>query len=191
MGALKSLCRPFCGRFKLFSPPDSNEGWVGGETWCPLRVGDYSEPRVLKAQADEHRLSSEILSPGTISEIASHQRKPPRFARRPVCIGFSGQKRIGDFLKHGSSRLFSEMLSFPLCFRFQPISRLDLRTKRTHEPVRVLESEVKSSLWTTDVLHTACRVSKLRKLGKECDARSRSLPPGSACPRLFFSRNAF
>ncbi len=33
---------------------------------------------------------------GTISEIAS-QRKPPRFARRPVCIEFSGQKRIGDF----------------------------------------------------------------------------------------------
>ena len=32
----------------------------------------------------------------TSSEIAS-QRKPPRFARRPVGIGFSGQKRIGDF----------------------------------------------------------------------------------------------
>jgi len=32
----------------------------------------------------------------TISEIAS-QRKPPRCARRPVCIEFSGQKRIGDF----------------------------------------------------------------------------------------------
>jgi hypothetical protein len=34
----------------------------------------------------------------TIEEIAS-QRKPPRFARRPVCIEFSGQKRIGDFEK--------------------------------------------------------------------------------------------
>jgi len=32
----------------------------------------------------------------TNTEIAS-QRKPPRFARRPVCIEFSGQKRIGDF----------------------------------------------------------------------------------------------
>jgi len=32
----------------------------------------------------------------TSKEIAS-QRKPPRFARRPVCIEFSGQKRIGDF----------------------------------------------------------------------------------------------
>ncbi|PIR06024.1 hypothetical protein COV54_03455 [Candidatus Jorgensenbacteria bacterium CG11_big_fil_rev_8_21_14_0_20_38_23] len=32
----------------------------------------------------------------TSSEIAS-KRDPPRFARRPVCIEFSGQKRIGDF----------------------------------------------------------------------------------------------
>ena len=24
------------------------EGWIGGETWCPLRVGNYSKPRVLK-----------------------------------------------------------------------------------------------------------------------------------------------
>ncbi|MBU2009950.1 hypothetical protein KKG37_00405 [Patescibacteria group bacterium] len=32
----------------------------------------------------------------TISEIAS-KRKPPRFARRLIRIGFSGQKRIGDF----------------------------------------------------------------------------------------------
>jgi len=32
----------------------------------------------------------------TSSEIAS-KRGPPRFARRPVCIEFSGQKRIGDF----------------------------------------------------------------------------------------------
>jgi hypothetical protein len=32
----------------------------------------------------------------TRKEIAS-QRKPPRFARRPVCIEFSGQKGIGDF----------------------------------------------------------------------------------------------
>ena len=32
----------------------------------------------------------------TIEEIASFG-SPPRFARRPVCIEFSGQKRIGDF----------------------------------------------------------------------------------------------
>ncbi|TAL48751.1 hypothetical protein EPN83_03050 [Patescibacteria group bacterium] len=32
----------------------------------------------------------------TSKEFAS-QRKPPRFARRPVCIEFLGQKRIGDF----------------------------------------------------------------------------------------------
>ena len=40
---------------------------------------------------------------GTIEEIASFEGSP-RFARRLICIGFSGQKRIGDFLKHGSSR---------------------------------------------------------------------------------------
>src|SRR3989344_1690175 len=57
-------------------------------------------------------------APPTTKEIASFG-SPPRFARRPVCIEFLGQKRIGDFLKHGSSRLFSEMLSFPLCFRSQ------------------------------------------------------------------------
>jgi len=32
----------------------------------------------------------------TSTEIAS-KRGPPRFARRPVGIEFSGQKRIGDF----------------------------------------------------------------------------------------------
>ena len=32
----------------------------------------------------------------TSKEIASDFGSP-RFARRPVCIGFSGQKRIGDF----------------------------------------------------------------------------------------------
>ena len=32
----------------------------------------------------------------TTKEIASFG-SPPRFARRPVCIEFSGQKRIGDF----------------------------------------------------------------------------------------------
>ena len=32
----------------------------------------------------------------TTEEIAS-LGSPPRFARRPVCIEFSGQKRIGDF----------------------------------------------------------------------------------------------
>jgi len=32
----------------------------------------------------------------TRKEIASFG-SPPRFARRPVCIEFSGQKRIGDF----------------------------------------------------------------------------------------------
>src|SRR3989338_841291 len=74
-------------------------------------------------------------SRGTKQEIASFG-SPPRFARRLIRIGFSGQKRIGDFLKHGSSRLFSEMLSFLLCFRSQPNSRLDSTIKRTHEPVR-------------------------------------------------------
>ncbi|MDI6820619.1 MAG: hypothetical protein QMD65_00360 [Patescibacteria group bacterium] len=34
----------------------------------------------------------------TIEEIASFEDSP-RFARRPVGIGFSGQKRIGDFEK--------------------------------------------------------------------------------------------
>ena len=34
--------------------------------------------------------------PGTIEEIASFEGSP-RFARRLICIGFSGQKRIGDF----------------------------------------------------------------------------------------------
>src|SRR3989344_2612632 len=71
----------------------------------------------------------------TTKEIASFG-SPPRFARRPVCIEFSGQKRIGDFLKHGSSRLFSEMLSFRKDYSPQSISRLDLRILRTHEPVR-------------------------------------------------------
>src|SRR3989338_6623982 len=78
----------------------------------------------------------------TIEEIASFEGSP-RFlpagrhgARRVIRIGLSGQKRIGDFLKHGSSRLFSEMLSFLLCFRSQPNSRLDSTIKRTHEPVR-------------------------------------------------------
>src|SRR3989344_2701970 len=60
----------------------------------------------------------------------------PRFARRLIRIGFSGQKRIGDFLKHGSSRLFSEMLSFRKDYSLQSILRLDLRILRTHEPVR-------------------------------------------------------
>jgi hypothetical protein len=32
----------------------------------------------------------------TIEEIASFEGSP-RFARRLICIGFSGQKRIGDF----------------------------------------------------------------------------------------------
>ena len=32
----------------------------------------------------------------TIEEIASFEDSP-RFARRLICIGFSGQKRIGDF----------------------------------------------------------------------------------------------
>src|SRR3989344_4326663 len=56
----------------------------------------------------------------TSKEIASFEGSP-RFARRLICIGFSGQKRIGDFLKHGSSRLFSEMLSFLLCFNSRSI----------------------------------------------------------------------
>src|SRR3989344_9233887 len=72
---------------------------------------------------------------GTSKEIASFEGSP-RFARRLIRIGFWGQKRIGDFLKHGSSRLFSEMLSFPLCFRSELSSRLDSRIKQTHEPVR-------------------------------------------------------
>ena len=38
-----------------------------------------------------------IPAEGTKKEIASFG-SPPRFARRPVCIGFSGQKRIGGFV---------------------------------------------------------------------------------------------
>src|SRR3989344_9372745 len=64
------------------------------------------------------------------------QRKPPRFARRSFRIEFWGQKRIGGFAKYGSSRCFSEMLSFRKDFLIGLNSRLDSRIKRTHEPVR-------------------------------------------------------
>ena len=33
----------FCGLDRL-----EPEGWVGGDTWCPLCIGNYSKPRVLK-----------------------------------------------------------------------------------------------------------------------------------------------
>jgi len=34
------------------------EGWVGGDAWCPLRVGNYSKPRVLKEErSDEGSIS--------------------------------------------------------------------------------------------------------------------------------------
>ncbi len=82
------------------------------------RVVKLVDTLALGASAVRYGGSSPL--PRTSKEIASFEGSP-RFARRLICIGFSGQKRIGDFLKHGSSRLFSEMLSFPLCFHSQPI----------------------------------------------------------------------
>ena len=62
---------------------------------------------------------------GTISEIAS-QRKPPRFARRPVCIEFSGQKRISRRAKRGEP--FKLAISFLV--RYSWISSNAFRRRR-------------------------------------------------------------
>ena len=53
--------------------------------------------------------SREVYNYSTISEIAS-QGKPPRFARRPVCTEFSGQKRIGDFERRKENFLIIEFI---------------------------------------------------------------------------------
>ena len=49
--------------------------------------------------------------PRTIEEIASFEGSP-RFARRLICIGFSGQKRIGDFERRKEKLLITEFIRF-------------------------------------------------------------------------------
>src|SRR3989344_1957630 len=75
--------------------------------------------------------------PGTRTrqECAS-ESSPPRFARRLARIAFSGSFRICRFAENGSSRWFSEMLSFRKNHSASAVSRLDSRTKRIHEPDR-------------------------------------------------------
>ena len=51
-------------------------------------------------------------------------------------MDFLAQNGTGGFLKYGSSRCFSEMLSFRDSFWWKAVFGLDLTTKRTHEPVR-------------------------------------------------------
>jgi hypothetical protein len=52
----------------LFVWEELNEGWVGRDAACPLRVGGHSEPRVPKAQA-RFGPSSEIPHKGLLCAI--------------------------------------------------------------------------------------------------------------------------
>src|SRR3989338_1495858 len=74
-------------------------------------------------------------TPGTTLEKSNRLRLRGR-RPRPNRTEFSGQKEIHDSVKYGSSRCFSEMLSFRKDFLMQSNSRLDSMTLRTHEPVR-------------------------------------------------------
>ena len=56
--------------------------------------GEMADTLALGASAERRRGSNPLL--GTSKEIASFEGSP-RFARRLICIEFSGQKRIGDF----------------------------------------------------------------------------------------------
>ncbi|MEK7596090.1 MAG: hypothetical protein AAB564_00870, partial [Patescibacteria group bacterium] len=54
---------------------------------------------------------SSILPVRTIEKIAS-LKGSPRFARRLICIGFSGQKQIGDFERRKEKFLIKKFKSY-------------------------------------------------------------------------------
>ena len=71
---------------------------AGGKT---VEAGRIHIPRKLFRPAESalvlfEKGSSKVYNYSTRKEIAS-KRSPPRFARRPIGIEFSEQKRIGDF----------------------------------------------------------------------------------------------
>src|SRR3989344_8979013 len=80
-------------------------------------------------------VAGSIPATDTTLEMSKNQMSP-RFARRQNRMDFSEQKEIPDSVKFGSSRCFSEMLSFRKDFLIQVDWWLDSRILRTHEPVR-------------------------------------------------------
>src|SRR3989344_4596962 len=97
-----NICKPFVHMIKNFSFLLSPKTWFEPivfpgslavlKSCGEVALNSRGIPRRLRRR-NAFGLSSIYC---TSTEIAS-KRGPPRFARRPVCIEFSGQKRIGDF----------------------------------------------------------------------------------------------
>ena len=92
------------GRAKIHSPQPP--------FFLPARASDFVS--AARSAAIIQFLSKNVraeLYNSTIEEIAS-LKGSPRFARRLIRIGFSGQKRIGDFERRKEKFLIIEFITF-------------------------------------------------------------------------------
>ena len=87
------------------TPPAGGKSAEAGRIHIPSQLFRPAESILILLEKG----SRKVYNYSTIEEIANFEGSP-RFARRLIRIEFSGQKRIGDFLKHGSSRLFFRAL---------------------------------------------------------------------------------